>query len=118
MRLMIVEDNFKMRRLLKSVVGDLAETICECGDGCEAFETYVRHLPDWVLMDIEMRRMDGLAASHQIVAAYPHANICVVTCYGDAATRAAAQRAGARAYVLKEHLYDLRAVISATPRPT
>lgn len=115
---MIVDDSLQMRRLIKSVVADLAETIYECGDGCEAFEAYVEHRPDWVLMDVDMRRMDGLAASRQITFAYPHANICVVTMYGDAATRVAAQRSGARAYVLKENLYDLRAIISAaTPQP-
>ena len=111
---MIVEDNPQMRRLIKSLVGDLAESVCECEDGCEALETYNQHRPDWVLMDIKMRRMDGLTASRQIIACYPHANICIVTDYGDERTRAAAHLAGACAYVLKEDLYDVRAVISAT----
>ena len=116
MKLMIVEDNPKMRRLIKSVVLDLAEAVYECGDGCDAFEAYVQYRPDWVLMDIEMQRMDGLAATRQITAAYPHARICIVTSYHDANTRAAAHRAGACAYVLKEDLYDVRAVL-AVPAP-
>ncbi len=36
MMMMIVEDNYQMRRLIKSIVGDLAVAGFECGDGSEA----------------------------------------------------------------------------------
>jgi CheY-like chemotaxis protein len=111
MRLLIVEDNAQMRRLIKSVVGDIAETVCECCDGADALDAYTTHLPDWVLMDIRMERMDGLTASRQIKAAYPQANICIVTDYGDAKTREAARQAGARSFVSKDNLFDLRVTL-------
>lgn len=113
LRLMIVEDNTQMRRLIRTVIGDFAEAVCECSDGAEALAAYVQHLPDWVLMDIRMQRMDGLTASRQIKAAYPQANICIVTEYGDAKTRAAAQQAGASGFVSKENLFALRQTIQA-----
>jgi len=111
MRLLIVEDNAQMRRLIKTVVGDFAETVCECIDGADALDAYAHHLPDWVLMDIRMERMDGLAASRQIKTAYPQANICIVTDFSDAKTREAARIAGARSFVSKENLFDLRATL-------
>lgn len=112
MKLMIVDDNASMRRLIRSLVHDLADCTCECSDGDEALAAYSRHLPDWVLMDIKMRRMDGLTASRKIKDAFPTARICIVTEYGDAKTKEAAFRAGACAYVSKENLFELRRVIA------
>jgi DNA-binding NarL/FixJ family response regulator len=63
-------------------------------------------------MDIKMRKVDGLTACRQIKAAYPTANICIVTQYGDERTREAAFKAGACAYVLKEELHILRSVLA------
>lgn len=40
MKLLIVDDNSEMRRLIKSVVGDLADGITECGDGAQALAAY------------------------------------------------------------------------------
>jgi two-component system chemotaxis response regulator CheY len=114
MKLLIVEDNAMMRRFIKSMVADLAEEISECSDGDEAFAAYEQALPDWVLMDLQMQRVDGLTASRQIKAAYPQANICIVTEYGDAKTKAAAMEAGACKFVSKERLHELRTVIAAT----
>jgi CheY-like chemotaxis protein len=54
MRLLIVEDNLEMRRLIVHVVRKLSDAIFECEDGAEALSAYREHLPDWVLMDIEM----------------------------------------------------------------
>jgi CheY-like chemotaxis protein len=111
MKLLIVEDNANMRRLITGMVCDLADAINECCDGAEALANYVEHRPDWVLMDIKMKRLDGIAATRQIIAAFPEAQIVMVTDYGDAKSRAAAAAAGACAYVVKENLFALRAIL-------
>jgi CheY-like chemotaxis protein len=114
MKLLIVEDNAGMRRLIKSLVQDIADDVVECEDGAEALEAYTEFLPDWVLMDIKMAKVDGLTATQKIKSAFPDAHICIVTDYGDQKTRQAASAAGASAYVLKEELYQLRALIRSS----
>jgi two-component system response regulator DegU len=111
MKLLIVEDNAEMRRLIVSIVRDLADSITECADGAEALATYTEFRPDLVLMDIKMARVDGIAASRQIIANFPGANICAVTDYSDERTRTAARQAGISHYISKENLYEIREVI-------
>jgi CheY-like chemotaxis protein len=116
MLLLIVDDNAAMRRLLRRVMCDLADGIEECTDGAEALAAYERHHfsgADWVLMDIEMAVLDGLAATRQIRAAHPEARIVIVTRYNDEQLRAAAFQDGACGFVPKENLLELRALISA-----
>lgn len=113
MNVLIVEDNPLMRALLCETVREFAEGVIECADGDEAFAAYQACLPHWVLMDIQMSRLDGLTASRQIKAAYPAAQICVVTEHGDEQTRRAAAESGAAAFVLKENLEALRQVMGA-----
>lgn len=111
MKLLIVEDNASMRRLIKSIVSDLADEILECGDGADVLAFYEEHLPEWILMDVKMPRTDGITASRGIIAQYPQAKICIVTECSDAKTRKAAVEAGTRDYVLKDNLINIRNVI-------
>ena len=111
MTILIVEDNPLMRALIRETVREFAETIIECADGDEAFAAYQANLPNWVLMDIQMPRVDGFTASREILAGYPNANICIVTDYGDARTRARATEAGATVFVLKEKLEELKTLL-------
>ncbi len=112
MKLLIVEDNTSMRRLIKNIVSDLADQIEECTDGADALALYEKHLPEWILMDVKMPRTDGITASQQIFDRYPQAKICMVTECADAKTRRAAVAAGARDYVLKDDLFHIRQVIA------
>jgi CheY-like chemotaxis protein len=107
MMILIVEDNPLMRAMLRETVREFADTIIECADGDEAYAAYQAHQPSWVLMDIQMARMDGLTASRQICARYPNAQICIVTEHGDDHMRRAARAAGAVAFVAKENLEAL-----------
>ena len=107
MNILIVEDNPLMRALLRETVSEWADGVIECSDGDEAFAAYEASLPTWVLMDIQMPRVDGFAASRQIKAVYPEARICIVTDYGDATMRRAAEAVGATAFLLKENLQAL-----------
>jgi DNA-binding NarL/FixJ family response regulator len=111
MRVLIVDDNPSMRRLIRSVIEGVADVIGECGDGSEAVAAYDALQPDCVLMDIRMEPMDGVTATRQIAAAWPAARICIVTEHDDADLRAAARRAGACAYVVKDDLLSLRAML-------
>ena len=117
MKLMIVEDNEEMRMLMRSLLEDLAETITECADGSEAVEAYGKFKPDWVLMDIKMKVVDGIVATGRIKALYPDARIAIVTDYDDKHLRQAARNAGASAYLLKENLFDIRLLLSEGVRP-
>ena len=113
MNLLIVEDNKAMRELIKSMLEDVAEFIGECADGAEALAAYSLHRPDWVLMDIKMSGLDGIAATREIKTAFPEARIMIVSDYTDPDIRAAASSAGACEYVNKEALFDLRQILLA-----
>ena len=113
MVLMIVEDNLGMRRLIKCLLADLADEICECDDGAAAILMYSERLPDWVLMDIELKQMDGIAASRRIIADFPSAKIMIVTSSESERLRAAATEAGARGYILKDNLWEVRELLRA-----
>ena len=107
MKLMIVEDNDQMRRLIRSFMAKIADQICECSDGAEAVTVYAAHRPDWVLMDVQMKEMDGITATRRIREISADAHIIIVTQYSDAEIRDAALEAGACGFVLKENLSEL-----------
>jgi DNA-binding NarL/FixJ family response regulator len=119
---LIVDDSAPMRRLIRTLVADLAEVIYECDSGSGALALYAAHRPDWVLMDVAMEPVDGLTATRQVTAAFPRANVIVITEHGDAATREAALAAGAREFVAKENLLDVRRILTgrrdSEPRST
>lgn len=116
MKALIVEDNELMRRLIKSLIGGLADVVIECESGDAACDLYAVNQPDWVLMDIQLPGLDGITATSRIKAEYPQAQILIVTDHGDEPLRAAARAAGACGYVLKEHLLSIRELMS-NPHP-
>jgi len=109
MKILIVDDNASMRRLIKTVLSDFHAEFVECADGGKALENYRLSKPDIVLMDIMMPEVDGLEATRRIRAAFPDARVVVVTYYDDPDLRKAATSVGAAGYVLKEDLSQLRA---------
>ncbi|MFZ1701920.1 MAG: response regulator transcription factor [Pyrinomonadaceae bacterium] len=108
--LLIVDDNASMRRLIRSVVEDLAESIHERKDGSEALAAYEKHLPEWILMDVEMKEKDGITATREIIDLHPEANILILTRYDSVLIRERAMKAGASIFMLKENLLAIREI--------
>src|SRR5438105_656089 len=118
MKIMIVEDNPQMRQMIRDVVADLAEDVTQCADGAEALAAYTAQQfseGDRVLMDLQMPGIGGLEATRRIRAAFPDAQIIIVTQYDDQHWRKAATEAGACGYLLKENLLELRQMLKKPP---
>jgi len=118
MKLLIVDDNAGVRRLIRSIVLPLADDVRECADGAEALAGYMLQHPDVVLMDIEMKEVDGIEATRQITAADREAKDMIVNDYDDEELRQASVRAGACGYVLKQNLTDLVRLLEAMRQST
>lgn len=117
MKILIVDDNAAVRRLIASLVLPLANRICECEDGAGALSAYQDQKPDLVLMDIRMPQLDGISATKQIIAADPAARIVIVTDYDDESLRQAAMNAGAFGFALKDDLMALTRLVESPQNP-
>ena len=114
MKLMIVDDNARMRSMICRNVFGKAETedVRECEDGLDAVLAYDSFRPDWVVMDIEMRGLDGLAASRIIKQYHPDAKIIIFTQYDDPEYRDMAAGIGVSKYILKDQLVTIKDIVT------
>lgn len=111
MKVLIVDDNEQARQMIKHYLHELSGEFRECADGAEAVSAYAEFLPDWVLMDWEMKQVNGLVATRNIIAGFPDAKILMVTNYDGKDMRQAASEAGVSGFVLKDNLLTLRSLL-------
>jgi CheY-like chemotaxis protein len=114
MKIMIVDDHAEMRRLLRSTLNHLANEFVECADGTDAVAEFPRQRPDWTIMDVTMKGMDGLEATRQIRSQCPTARILILTQNDSLPIHRAAVEAGASAYLSKDRLGDIEAMLAGT----
>jgi len=82
------------------------EVIAEADDGDQAVEQALQFKPDIILMDLVMRKMDGIEATKRILEANPQAKIIIVTSFLDDEKVYPALEAGATSYILKTSKAD------------
>lgn len=111
MKFMIVDDNAGMREMIRDTVFRENDSILECSDGTEAVTGYAGFNPDIVLMDIEMKEMDGFTASENIYKQDPQAKIIFITSHNTSAFRIKAKQLRAKGFVVKENLFELRQLL-------
>src|ERR1700741_1102082 len=111
MVIMIVDDNLRVRKMIRRLLADSNNSFCECSDGNEVVAMYDKCHPDWILMDVVMKNMDGITATKQVTHTHPEAKVVIVTQHDDPALREKAKRAGAIGFVSKENMVEIERII-------
>jgi CheY-like chemotaxis protein len=112
MKLLLVDDNDRIRKMMRSIYSPHFDEVIECDDGKAAVLAFDGNNPDWVVMDIRMKEMDGIEATEKIITAHPDARIIIVSQFNDETTIDAVKNAGAVEFVSKENLYKVIEVIN------
>jgi DNA-binding NarL/FixJ family response regulator len=101
-RVAIVDDEQLLRAGLRMILDseDDITVVGEAGDGRAGVELVQRARPDVVLMDVQMPRLDGVAATREIVAT-SHAKVVILTTFDRDDYPYDALRAGAAGFMLK-----------------
>lgn len=102
-RVLVVDDDQAARRAYREVLdaSDDFQVAGEAVDGSQAVEAYEACHPHVVLMDLQMPRMSGVAATRALCERWPDACVVAVTTFGGREHVVAALHAGASGYLVK-----------------
>ncbi len=103
-KVMIADDQVILSEGIRSVLASSSEleVIAVAHDGQEALELMEKQLPDVVLLDIRMPRMNGVVATGEIKKRYPSVKVLVLTTFDDSDYILSALNNGACGYLLKD----------------
>src|SRR5204863_3516809 len=102
-RILIVDDNETNRDILVTRLATQGYELLQAGDGEEALAAARQHLPDLVLLDVMMPKIDGVEVCRRLKkdAALPFMPIILVTAKADSKDIVAGLDAGADEYLTK-----------------
>jgi DNA-binding NarL/FixJ family response regulator len=103
-RIIIADDHCLIRQGIKSIIsqdGEM-EVVAEAGDGRELFTRLADQVPDMVILDISMPRMNGIEAVAEVREHYPSVRILILTMHSNAQYFYHVISAGAHGYLLKD----------------
>ena len=126
LKALVVEDNPHMRALLRALLGGMGVSeVFEAADGAKAFEVLRRAQPDFVMTDLSMAPVDGIAFTYELRNApgspNPFLPVIMVSGHTERARILAARDAGVTEFLAKpvtaRNLFLRIAEIVDRPRP-
>ena len=116
MRVLIVEDDAKVRTALARALNFEGYDVATANDGAEALERVLTEVPDAIVLDVMMPQVDGLEATRRLRARGDDTPILMLTARHEVSDRVAGLDAGADDYLVKpfaleELLARLRALL-------
>jgi DNA-binding NarL/FixJ family response regulator len=105
-RVLSVDDHPLLREGIAALVNAESDMklVAEATNGQDAIEKFRLHRPDVTLMDLQMPALNGIEATIGIRSEFPNARIIVLTTYAGDVQVTRALKAGARGYILKQHV--------------
>jgi CheY-like chemotaxis protein len=112
MKFLIVDDNREFRTLIKEIITKEGDECFELDDGKEVTFFYKKYKPDWVLLDIVMKNVNGIKAAEKLVEEFPEVRFVFVSGYTEERYRKKARELGAAGFVSKENLGEIMMILN------
>lgn len=107
--ILVVDDSEVDRRLMGGLLERGGHRVAYAPDGCEALAFLDRSVPDLILTDLLMPRVDGLELVREVRSRFPSVPVILITGQGSETLAVEALKQGAASYVPKLHVADMLA---------
>jgi len=105
--ILIADDSAPMRDAIVRCCTGPNDIVIQASNGREGVERFLRHQPDWSIMDVQMPGLDGFSATREILRQFAEARVVILTQHDSPDYREEARAAGACAFVNKDNLAKL-----------
>jgi len=100
-KLLIVDDQKGIRRLLTEVFSEYDYEIESCSNGITALEMIAQLKPDLIIMDVKMPGMNGIEVLRKFRETDRYARVIMMTAYGDQHYIDEAENLGVARFIIK-----------------
>jgi len=101
LKIILVEDEENLARLLKEAIGDNFHSFTVAKDGIEGIEFFKKIRPDIVITDIMMPRLDGLEMAKELKQMNPNIPIIILSAFSEKEKLLGAIDVGITKYFIK-----------------
>lgn len=111
-KILVVDDEPNMRLVIRTILETEGHDVEEAGDGAHALELVERSIPDVILLDLMMPRMDGWRFLEELRACgfRSRTRVVIISALGDEETIDRGRKAGA-AHLMKP--FDITGLLDA-----
>jgi DNA-binding NarL/FixJ family response regulator len=108
MKIILADDHPLFRQGIKQVVELIpnAKIVGEASDGLETYQICLSELPDLVILDLEMPKLNGIELCQKLKKDFPSIKIIILTMHKEKYYFDAANEAGVNGYMLKENAVE------------
>ena len=99
--ILVVDDESAHRAMLRTVLTAEGYKVYQAEDGDDAIDMVGKLFFNLILMDVRMKRIDGLEALQKILKISPQVPVIIMTAYGSVDSAVQAMKFGAIDYITK-----------------
>ena len=100
-KILVVEDETRMRRVITMLLSDMPLEFVEAQDGHQAINAFETGRFDLVITDLKLPKSNGMEVLSHIKQKAPHLPVIIITAFGSAENATSAIRKGAFDYITK-----------------
>ncbi|WP_350343569.1 response regulator [Proteinivorax tanatarense] len=112
--ILITDDQYGIRRLLKEVFESRGITVLEASDGLQAIEKLHKHTVDLMLLDMKMPNLDGLSTLKVLKEKEIKVDVIFMTAYGEDRLTTEAKELGSNSHIFKP--FDIEYVLEVVEK--
>jgi len=111
-RFLVVDENKDFRTYLRDMITDNNDQYLELTDALKLNSFYKKYIPDFVVIDLQMKQINGFKAAKKLIDEFPRAKVIILSGFDDERLRAKAEETAGTIFISKENLFEFYKLIN------